>query len=65
MGQSISHRHLIVIVIVLVLDLLSLRKFDHEQEHEHDYEVAWMRPLATFPARERLVRRVDLLTWSC
>jgi hypothetical protein len=30
-----------------------------------DYEVAWTQCLATFPARERRLRRVDLLTWSC
>jgi hypothetical protein len=49
-----------------VLVLLLLIEFDRSQiEHEHDYEVAPTQPFATFPARERRLRRVDLLTWSC
>jgi hypothetical protein len=31
----------------------------------HDYEVAGTEHFATFPARERRLRRVDLLTWFC
>jgi hypothetical protein len=37
-------------------------QFSIVHEHEHDYEVAGGQPLATFPARERRLRRVDLLT---
>ena len=51
-----------------MLVLLLVLEFDRsqiEQEHEHDYEVAPTQPFATFPARERRLRRVDLLTWSC
>jgi hypothetical protein len=55
-------------VIVLVLTLVienNWRWIEHEHEPEHDYEVAGTQHLATFPARERRLRRVDLLTWSC
>jgi hypothetical protein len=55
----------IVIVLVLLLVIESdVRQIEHEHEHEHYYEVAWTQRLATFPARERRLRRVDLLTWS-
>ena len=49
-------------MLVLLLVLESDRS---QTEHEHDYEVAPTQPFATFPARERRLRRVDLLTWSC
>ena len=42
----------LVLVIVIVIESIA-PQIEHEQEHDYDYEVAPMRRLPTFPARER------------
>ena len=52
-----------MLVLLLVLEFDG-QQIEQEHEHEHDYEVAMRSGLPSVAARERRLRRVDLLTWS-
>lgn len=65
-GSPWANQFPILIVLVLMLAIESdVQQIEHEQKQEHDYEVESTRLMVNVPARERRLRRVDLLTWSC